>query len=364
MGVEHSAVFNVILIAAGAVLVVLAALDIFFTILFPGSGRGPLRRPVTRVVWLGLRAIAKRWSGRRRRSVLAYAGPIQIVATLSSWFLALLLGWAMIYKPALGTEITAASGLTDTSWSTALYYSGFTLTTLGVGDIAANSGVYRILTVIEAAMGFSFFGMTITYFLSVYSALLTRNAFAEGLHQKSCRQSDGARLIANMAVDGDLRGAREELESSAATLRRIQQAQHFYPVMRYFQYRMPHHGLPRVLMTALDSVTLIKTALSQQKYGALIEASSVNQLHQSAISLLADLCDIDGAKKDHTLGEAWALRYQVAIDVLSSAGVSVRSDLVQGAREYVELRSDWDPALRSLADKMLFEWEEVEPDLA
>ena len=297
--------FNVILNAAGAALVVLAALDIFFTILFPGSGRGPLRRPVSRVVWHALRAIAKRWSGVRRRSILAYAGPIQIVATLSSWFLALLLGWAMIYKPALGTGITAASGPTDTSWSTALYYSGFTLTTLGVGDIAANSGVYRILTVIEAAMGFSYFGMTITYFLSVYSALLTRNAFAERLYQKSCRQNDSAKLIASMAVAGDLKGAREELESSAATLRRIQQAQHFYPVMRYFQYREPHHGLPRVLMTALDTVTLIQTALSQQKYRSLLEASSVDQLRQSAMSLLEDLCDIEGAKEDHVPGGAW-----------------------------------------------------------
>lgn len=72
------------------------------------------------------------------------------------------------------------------------------LTTLGVGDLAANSGGYRTLTVVQAAMGFSYFGMTITYFLSVYSSLLNRNAFAEELYHKSSKRNDAAELIAKI----------------------------------------------------------------------------------------------------------------------------------------------------------------------
>ena len=121
-------------------------------------------------------------TGQRRRNLLSYSGPVLITVTLSVWFLLLVLGWAMIYQPALGTAIRASSGPTDTGWATAVYYSGFNLTTLGVGDVAANTGAYRLLTVAEAAVGFAFFSMVITYFLSVYSSLTSRNAFAQGLH--------------------------------------------------------------------------------------------------------------------------------------------------------------------------------------
>ena len=266
----------------------------------------------------------------------------------------------MIYKPGLGTGIIATSGPTDTGWATALYYSGFTLTTLGVGDIAANSGLYRILTVLEAAMGFGYFGLTITYFLSVYSALRVRNTFAEKLFQKSSRRNDAAELISSMTIDGDLKGAGSELESSAATLRTIHQTHRFYPVMRYFQYRQPHHALPRVLMTVLDTVTLIQTALCQERYRRVIQASSVDELHQSARSLLDELSGAEGMQDSPDREHSWVHRYNEAVGIFSRAGISVRSDLAQGAREYVNLRAKWDPALRTLAHKMLFEWDEIE----
>lgn len=347
--------------AAGAVLVAIAALDVFFTILFPASGRGPLRKPVSRMVWKLLRAVATHRSGQRRRDFLAYAGPIQIVATLAAWFLILLVGWAMIYKPALGTGITAVSGPTDTGWATALYYSGFTLTTLGVGDVAAKSGLYRILTILQAAMGFSYFGMTITYFLSVYSSLLDRNAFAEELYQKSSRRNDAAELIAKMAVDGDLHEAHKTLERSAAALRKIHQAHRFYPVMRYFQYRQPHHALPRILMTALDAVTLIRTALSEERYPYLIHSAGPDDLHEAAAFLLAELTKNEVGMEDGKGDQgAWVLRYQSAVETLSRAGLSVRSDLVQGARDYLTLRGGWDPALRRLAEIMLYDWDEID----
>lgn len=67
-------------------------------------------------------------------------------------------------------------------WITVLfrhfYYSGYSLTTLGTGDIVPKTATYRLLTVLEAVLGFSTFTRTLTYFLSVYSALRQRNVFA------------------------------------------------------------------------------------------------------------------------------------------------------------------------------------------
>lgn len=137
----------------------------------------------------------------------------------------------MIDKPALGTAIRAWSGPTDASWATALHYSGFNLTTLGVGDVTAKTSLYRLLMVTEAAIGFASFSMVITYFLSVYSSLTGRNAFGQGLHHQAGRTGHAAILLARKADGGDLSGARRHFPSEAEFIRQTHQTHRFYPVL-------------------------------------------------------------------------------------------------------------------------------------
>lgn len=121
---------DVFLRVAGTLIVLIALVDVFFTVLFPASGHGPVRKPLARGIWYAFRPVGGMTTGQRRRNLLSYSGPVLITVTLSVWFLLLVLGWAMIYQPALGTAIRASSGPTDTGWATAVYYSGFNLTTL------------------------------------------------------------------------------------------------------------------------------------------------------------------------------------------------------------------------------------------
>ena len=98
--------------AVGAAIVLLTLLDVFFTVLFPASGHGPIRNPLASAVWRCFRLIGSMTTGQRRRNFLSYSGPVLFTITFIVWFLLLVTGWAMIYKPALGTAITASSGPT------------------------------------------------------------------------------------------------------------------------------------------------------------------------------------------------------------------------------------------------------------
>ncbi len=150
---------------------------------------------------------------------------------LTVWFVLLIIGWAMIYQPVLGTAIRASSGgVTDTSWATAIYYSGFLITTLGTGDVVPKTGLYRLLAITETASGFVTISMVITYFLSVYSSLATRNAFAQGLHHATANTDDAAQLLVMLADGADLPDARSHLGATAASLRQIFQTHRSYPV--------------------------------------------------------------------------------------------------------------------------------------
>ena len=193
-----------LLTLAGLAILLVTTADIFFNVLFPASGHGPVRKPLSATVWLLFRLLGAILHGRPRRNFLSYSGPMVISATLVGWFLLLNAGFALVFKPALGTAIVADSGPTDTSWAAAFYYSGFNITTLGVGDLTPATGAFRILTVAAAATGFAYFSMSITYFLSVYSHLTGRNAYARGLYHLTGRSGDAAVLIARLAEDETL----------------------------------------------------------------------------------------------------------------------------------------------------------------
>ena len=147
---------------AGGAVVLLTLTDVFFTVLFPASGHGPLRRPLSRQVWRLFATVGRRLPRGRRRRFLAYSGPVQISATILTWVTLLVAGWAMVFAPALGESVRASQGPTDTGFGTALYFSGFALTTLGTGDVVATTATYRVMTVAEAALGFSAFTMALT----------------------------------------------------------------------------------------------------------------------------------------------------------------------------------------------------------
>lgn len=348
---------DVFLYIAGAAIVCAALLDVFFTVLFPASGQGPIRKPLAVAVWQGFRFVAARTTGQRRRNILSYSGPVLITVTLAVWFVLLVTGGAMIYKPALGTAIRASSGPTDTGWGTALYFSGFNLTTLGVGDLAAATDPFRLLSVTQAAMGFSFFSLVITYFLSVYSSLTSRNAFAQGLHHLSGRTDDAAEAIARLAHGDELSDARDHLSAKADFLREIHQTHRFYPVLRHFHYREPHYALPQILLTALESATLIRSALDRERYAHVIDSPGLNGLFDAATDLMRELMpDAQPGPASENEATLWRERYRAALTRLADAGLHVRADAAAGADEYVALRAQWERPLQDLAAAMLHEW--------
>jgi hypothetical protein len=352
---------NVVLVVAGALMIVAVLQDVFVTVLVPASRHGVIRKPLTRSTWCVFRLLAQLTSGTRRHNLLSYAAPVQVTITMSAWALLLLIGFAMIYKPALGTSIQASSGATDTGWWTALYYSGFSLTTLGVGDVVPQNGPYRFLTVSESALGFVIITMVITYFLSVYSSLTKRNSFAQALHNRSGNTGDAAELLARLAVGPELPDARGHFLAKADALRETYQTHRFHPALRYFHYREPFYALPRVLLISLDAATLVSTALEPDRYVGVVRSPGRLELLEAAMVLMRELVPEGRPVEPSTADvDLWRVRYSAALSRLSAAGLHVCTDRDAGAEQYVALRRRWDGHLRVLSAELLYEWEEID----
>lgn len=351
---------NMLVQVAGVLLVLVTLGDIFFTVLFPASGHGPLRRPMTRATWHAFRAVARRLPSGRRHGFLAYTGPLLVGLSIAMWPVLLAAGWAMIYYPALGTGVVADGGPTSRDWGTAFYFSGFSLTTLGTGDVVPTGALWRWLCVTEAAVGFAVVSMVVTYFLSLYSAIVQRKTFAAGLDHRTQGRGDSPQLVIALAAQGGSSALVDQLSNTGEFLERTFQTHQSYPVLRYFHYRETRYALPRILLLTLDTATLLPAALEGEDRRRLSDGAAVALVYGAAQDLLHELVPDAFSDGNPVNDESeWHAGFARSVERFGAAGLRVRSD-PDAAGEYVERRRTWDRPLRALAAEMLYDWDDIE----
>lgn len=350
--------------AIGTGLVLLALADIFLTVLYPRSGKGVISTRLSKGMWQLFRFIARASFWDRNR-LLSYCGPILLVTIVLVWILLLIIGFACIFWPALGFGIQTSQGETQTDFGTALYYSGYMFTTLGVGNLVPETTAYRLLAILEAAVGFSTFTLTLTYFLSVYSALTRRNAFALSLQYRSASQANAAEMLARLGAHGDFSGARQEIANIATELLNLLELHHSYPVLHYFRFEQPFYSLARITLLSLDTAALTCSALDEEQYVSLIRSAAISELGDGGQLLLIQLSDtflprrLSSGKRQSA--QVWRVWYYRAVDRLQAEGIAHRLDLQAGAEQYIALRQKWNPYVAAFADYMAYDWQEIAP---
>jgi hypothetical protein len=352
---------DVLLQIAGGAIVLVVLADVFLTVLFPGSGHGPLRRPVSKLVSHAFRAVARLAGPRRAHEVLSYRGPVLVVVSIAVWPVVLTCGWAMIYLPVLGHAVTASSGTVPHDWATAFYYSAFAVTTLGTGDVVPQTGLYRFLLVTEAAIGFAVLTMVITYFLSVYNAITERKTVGGALHHRTLGTGDSVTFITALADGDDISSVVSQLSSTGEFVQNVCETHRAYPVLHYFHFRDVRYSLPRILAVVLEAAALLGSALDPESYPRLQRSPALALVDGAARDLLAELVgDRFGGPVPDGARELWNKRFDDAVHRLADAGLAVRDD-DEARQTYARWREHWDSALQYLAEQELYDWREISP---
>lgn len=346
----------------GGLLVTVALGDIFLTVLYARSDAGIVTPLLTKGGWRCLKRLAALFGPGRHR-LLSLSGPLLLVLIATTWVLLLAFGFALAYWPELGTGLRKSQGMTPTDFLSALYFSGFCLTTLGVGDIAPTAGHTKMLTILEAALGFSFFTLTITYFLSIYSALQRRNTLGSILHAKCGGTGDPVALVALLGSGTVLAGARNDFSDLAARVADLLEAHIFYPVLHYFHFRRLRHALPRMTYILMDSASLLRTLPIP---GREVTAPGVLQMQNASRDLLQHLADVfvsrDGPENypptAADLGK-WREHFRAAEKELRERDVPLPADLSEAEEAYLALRRDWHPFIAAFSASLGYELEEI-----
>ena len=249
---------TIVLIALGALLVAVAVADAVVTTLSAGNGGGPLTSRLARLTWTVLRALAR---GRGESRLLSFAGTAVLLVTVVTWVVLLWAGWALIFA---STDAAVVDSTTSAPASVAarIYYAGFVVFTLGVGDFVPGTGTWQIATAAASFLGLFLITLSITYLVSVVSAAVTRRQLARSVHLSG---ETGADIVLTHWTGEQVSSQFDSLaQTLTAQILQTTQQHLAYPVLHHFHAADETSSAPRALAALDDALLLLSEGIDEQ----------------------------------------------------------------------------------------------------
>ena len=190
---------NPLSLALGLLIWVSVMWDGFATMVLPRTVV-PMRRLSGRfynLSWQLWSLIARRIrTGERRLAFLAIFGPLSVMLLLVIWAGLAVVAFALIYHGSGSRFLEKGSPV---GFGTLLYMSGSTFLTLGLGDVTSADSLGRMFMVFEAATGFVFLGLIITYMPLLDQAYASREVGGLLLQSRAGKPPNAVRLLRRYA---------------------------------------------------------------------------------------------------------------------------------------------------------------------
>jgi hypothetical protein len=266
------------MLALGLAVLVVTAYDAVTTVVAPWAGGGPLTSRLARGWWRAAHRIARRPDS----PVLAWAGPAVLLGTIVVWLVLVWGGWTLVLASEPGAVVSDPEGL-PADLAGRAYFAGFTVFTLGVGDLVPEGAPWRLVTVVASASGLALTTAAITYLTPVLSAVVERRTQAATIASLG---SSPQELVLRAYHDGSLRILEPLLVQLGDDLGLTAERHLAYPVLHQFHPRAPAQDLRARLADLDDALTVIRLGVDDARVDVphpMVMASA-----QEAIDQLVD----------------------------------------------------------------------------
>ncbi len=336
----------------GIVIICIVLQDAFETVVLPRrvTRHFKLTAWFLRRTWIPWKKIAGRIrTPSRQQSFLGYYGPLSLIMLMVFWAVSLIFGFALLQYGTGGHEQLGTEVLT---FDKILYHSGETFFTLGYGDIVPTSRTARLLSVLEAGMGFAFLGVVIGYLPVVYGSFSRREIQISMLDARAGSPPTASELLVRLA------GASEDTAIDQrvldAVLRdwerwsaELLESQISYPVLSFFRSQHSNQSWLGALMTMLDVTSLLLTGIEG------IHSGQAKLTFAMARHAAVDLAQVVNAHYDPQAAERMAdADFDALRETLAAAGLKLRTG--DEARQKLDrLRSMYEPYLYGMGKNLM-----------
>ncbi|MFD2516781.1 potassium channel family protein [Salinimicrobium flavum] len=233
-------------IILGLAIIIITFLDFFHTTL-SGNGFGWISE------WLN-RTLNRLIIKNRSRSIYNYSGVIHLLLTTFVWMALHFSGTYLIFTAGENMVINGTTFVPAT-YAERFYFTGYMLSTLGIGDFTPGNDTSRILVGILSFSGFILITTGLTYLLSVVSAVLSKKELSfyistvgkdyEGLYHYFKKQDE---LEFLMSDSSDLR--QQILKNASSYLS--------FPMVNYFLTKKRNSALILQLARLHEVLTVLQ----------------------------------------------------------------------------------------------------------
>lgn len=243
------------------------------------DGGGTLVNNISRWIW---KAVMRHRRSASSHRLLAFAGLGILLCATFLWIGLVWTGWTLIFCAGDYAVVNAETGK-PADVLTRVYFTGYTLVTLGLGDYKPQDGVWQLVTAIAAANGFFLVTLSITYLVPVISAATQKRQLAAYISSLGKTADD----IVLRAWNGKNFGLLEQHLVSLTPMLLLDAQRHLtYPVLHYF------HSSERYTAVTL-SIAVLDETLTLLKYGVKpaeqIDAVTLYAARQAVTTFLETL---------------------------------------------------------------------------
>jgi hypothetical protein len=240
------------LLAIGTVL-----LDAFETIILPrrASGKVRLTRLFYVLTWRPWAAVVSRYSNRRLRETgFSFYGPLSLLFLIALWAVGLLFGFGFMFW-GLGAALHDQLGLHPLH--SAIYLSGTTLFTLGLGDVTPLNHWARDLVIAEAGTGLGFVAVVIGYLPVLYQAFSRREGSIALLDGRAGSPPTASELLRRHASDGGNDALVDLLAEWERWSAEMLESHISYPLLCYFRSQHDNQSWLSAITAILDTSAVL-----------------------------------------------------------------------------------------------------------
>jgi hypothetical protein len=330
---------------AGIALVLIVLWESFETLVLPRRVSRRLRftRGYYRLLWGTWTRIGPHRAGQWRELYLSVFAPLSLLMLLGLWVLGVIFGFALI-QWGLDTPLAPVG---SAAFGTHLYLSATSFVTLGLGDYAPTSGAGHAIVAIEAAAGFAFLALTISYLPVLYQAFSRREVRISMLDQWAGSPPSAVELLRRAASYDALDSVTELLGTWERWSAELLESHLSYPVLAYFRSQHEHESWLAALTAILDVSSLVLAGVegvsawqARRTFAisrhAVVDLAQV--LHMPPHAVPASRIDEEGVERARRL--------------LEDAGIGVPADLES---RLLPLRAKYEPYVYVLSQRVEME---------
>lgn len=273
-----------LLIFTGTIIYLFVIFDILQTTLSMKGG-GWITSKLSHTFW----KIFFNLSGRNGHSkLLSHTGYLLLISIVITWVFLLWLSLVLLLSSDEGIIINSSTK-ENADIAQIIYYSGYTLSTMGMGDFIALGNNWRLITAVYSFTGLIILTMSVTYFIPVLSAVIQQRKLGIRL---STLGNSPQQIIHESWNGENLEGIIDKINQFSGEIIEYSQQHRAYPVIHYFHNTKSKNAIILQLARLYEAVIILSNHLNEAHHINAKKLRPILTAYQNYFEVLHEVTQI------------------------------------------------------------------------